>query len=44
VILLDTDVVVWLACDRDQISRKARSAIDDARMNADGLAVSDITP
>jgi PIN domain nuclease of toxin-antitoxin system len=43
VILVDTHVVVWLAFDQDQISRKARSAIDDARKNADGLAISEIT-
>jgi PIN domain nuclease of toxin-antitoxin system len=42
-ILVDTHVVVWLAFDRDQISRKARGAIDDARKNGDGLAISDIT-
>jgi len=43
VILVDTHVVVWLAFDQEQISRKARTAIDDARKNADGLAISDIT-
>jgi PIN domain nuclease of toxin-antitoxin system len=43
VILVDTHVVVWLAFDQDQISRRARTAIDDARQNADGLAISDIT-
>lgn len=42
-ILLDTHVVIWLAFDQEQISRKARNAIDDARKNADGLAISDIT-
>ena len=42
-ILVDTHVVVWLAFDQDQISRKARAAIDNARKNADGLAISDIT-
>jgi PIN domain nuclease of toxin-antitoxin system len=42
-ILVDTHVVVWLAFDQDQISRKARSAIDQARKNAEGLAISDIT-
>ena len=42
-ILVDTHVVVWLAFDQDQISRKARTAIDNARKNADGLAISDIT-
>jgi PIN domain nuclease of toxin-antitoxin system len=43
VILLDTHVVVWLAFDQARISRRARIAIDDARENADGLAISDIT-
>jgi PIN domain nuclease of toxin-antitoxin system len=43
VILVDTHVVVWLAFDQDQISRKARSAIEEARNNAEGLAISDIT-
>ena len=42
-ILVDTHVVVWLAFDQDQVSRKARTAIDGARGNADGLAISDIT-
>jgi PIN domain nuclease of toxin-antitoxin system len=43
VILVDTHVVAWLAFDQDQISRKARAAIDNARRNGDGLAISDIT-
>jgi PIN domain nuclease of toxin-antitoxin system len=43
VILVDTHVVVWLAFDQDQISRKARAAIDNARRSGDGLAVSNIT-
>ncbi len=42
-ILVDTHIGVWLAFDQDQISKTARSAIDDARKNADGLAISDIT-
>lgn len=42
-ILVDTHVVVWLAFDQDQISRKARAAIDNARRSGDGLALSDIT-
>lgn len=42
-ILVDTHVVAWLAFEQDRISRKARSAIDEARKNADGLAISDIT-
>ncbi len=42
-ILVDTHVVVWLAFDQGQLSRKARAAIDDARKSAAGLAISDIT-
>ena len=42
-ILVDTHVVVWLALDQTQLSKKARTAIDDARRNGDGLAISDIT-
>ena len=43
VILVDTHVVVWLAFDQDQLSRKARTAINDSRKNAAALAISDIT-
>jgi len=43
VILVDTHVVVWLAFDQEQISTKGRTAIDNARRNGDGLAISDIT-
>jgi PIN domain nuclease of toxin-antitoxin system len=43
VILVDTHVVVWLAFDPRQISRKAKAAIVAARGNAEGLAISDIT-
>ena len=42
-ILVDTHVVVWLAFDQTQLSKKARAAIDDARRKGDGLAISDIT-
>ena len=42
-ILLDTHVVVWLAFDPSRLSKKARTAIDNARANGDGLAISDIT-
>ncbi len=40
---VDTHVVVWLAFDQTQLSKNARAAIDDARRNGDGLAISDIT-
>jgi PIN domain nuclease of toxin-antitoxin system len=43
VILVDTRVVVWLAFDQKQISNRARIAIDDARKNAEGVAISNIT-
>ena len=42
-ILLDTHVVLWLTTDPAKLSSKARSAIEDARKNGDGLAISDIT-
>ncbi len=42
-ILVDTHVVVWLAFDQNQLSKKARAAIDDARKNGDGLAICDIS-
>ena len=42
-ILVDTHVVIWLAFDANQLSRKARAAIDKARKGGDGLAISDIT-
>jgi PIN domain nuclease of toxin-antitoxin system len=43
VILVDTHVVVWLAFDESRLSAKAKAAIDNARRNGDGLAISDIT-
>lgn len=42
-ILLDTHVVVWLAFEEARISRIAQSAIDEARQNSGGLAISDFT-
>ncbi len=43
VILLDTYVVLWLTTDPTKLSSKGKSAIEDARKNGDGLAISDIT-
>ncbi|MGA2986334.1 MAG: PIN domain-containing protein [Terriglobia bacterium] len=40
---MDTHVVVWLAFDPSRLSKKARTAIDNAREKGDGLAISDIT-
>lgn len=42
-ILLDTHVVVWLAFDKARLSSKAKLAIDDARRQGKGVAISDIT-
>ncbi|MFZ0960260.1 MAG: type II toxin-antitoxin system VapC family toxin [Terriglobia bacterium] len=42
-ILLDTHVVVWLAFDPSRLSQKARTAINHARKNGEGLAISNIT-
>ncbi len=42
-LLLDTHVVLWLALEPGKISRKAKSAIETARQNNDGLALCDIS-
>ena len=42
-ILVDTHVVIWLAFEQNRISKSARTAIDEARKRAEGLAISDIT-
>lgn len=41
--LVDTHVVLWLAFEPDRVSKRARAAIDEARRDGGGLAVSDIT-
>jgi len=43
VILVDTQVVLWLAFHPDRLSKRARAVIDEARKNKDGLAICDIT-
>ena len=42
-LLLDTHVVIWLALEPARLSKRARSAIEQTRQGAEGLAVSDIT-
>jgi PIN domain nuclease of toxin-antitoxin system len=42
-ILLDTHVVIWLAQDYKRISAAAHAAIENARNDDRGLAISDIT-
>jgi PIN domain nuclease of toxin-antitoxin system len=41
--LVDTHVVVWLAFDEVRLSKNAKAAINEARQNGEGLAISDIT-
>jgi PIN domain nuclease of toxin-antitoxin system len=42
-ILLDTHVVIWLGLEPARVSKNARSAIDQARQENTGLAISGIT-
>jgi PIN domain nuclease of toxin-antitoxin system len=42
-ILVDTHVVVWLAFEKDRISKPATSAIEKTRENGEALAISDIS-
>ena len=42
-ILLDTQVVLWLTSDPALLSPKARKTIEQARSNAESLAISDIS-
>ena len=42
-ILLDTHVVLWVKSDSARLSAKARATIENARKDAEGLAISGIT-
>jgi PIN domain nuclease of toxin-antitoxin system len=42
-ILLDTHVVIWLGLEPARVSKNARRAIDQARREGTGLAISGIT-
>jgi PIN domain nuclease of toxin-antitoxin system len=42
-ILLDTHVVIWIAMNPAKISKIARTALDEARANDSGIAISDMT-
>lgn len=42
-ILLDTHVVLWLVSEPERLSKNAKAAIDKARQNGEGLAVSGFT-
>lgn len=43
VILVDRHIVIWPAFSPDMLSAKATKAIDDARSDGEGLAISDIS-
>jgi PIN domain nuclease of toxin-antitoxin system len=43
VILVDTHIIAWLAFAPEELSVRARAAIDRARANGEELAISDIT-
>jgi PIN domain nuclease of toxin-antitoxin system len=42
-ILLDTHVVIWIAMNPAKISKNARTALDKARRDDTGIAISDMT-
>ncbi len=42
-ILVDTHIVLWLTSEPEKLSKKARAAIDEARQNGHGIAVSAFT-
>jgi PIN domain nuclease of toxin-antitoxin system len=42
-ILVDTHVVIWLAFEEARLSKTARAAILETRLNGEGLAISDIS-
>ena len=42
-ILVDTHVVVWLALEPANISKKARAIIEETRHSGEGIAISDIS-
>ena len=42
-ILVDTHIVIWLAFEEVRLSKTARTAILDARLKGEGVAISDIS-
>jgi PIN domain nuclease of toxin-antitoxin system len=42
-ILVDTQVVLWLALEPAKISRKATAVMEETRQSGEGLAISDMT-
>jgi PIN domain nuclease of toxin-antitoxin system len=42
-ILVDTHIVLWLTSEPEKLSKRAKDAIDEARQNGEGIAVSAFT-
>ena len=42
-ILVDTNIVLWVAFDADRLSKKATETLEEARRTGLGLAISDMT-
>ena len=42
-ILFDTHVLLWLSAAPSKLSSKAKAAIENARKNGEGMAISDVT-
>jgi len=42
-ILLDTNIVLWVAFDAERLSKRAKETLDEARRTGQGLAISDMT-
>jgi PIN domain nuclease of toxin-antitoxin system len=42
-ILADTHIVLWLTSEPEKLSKRAKDALDEARQNGDGIAISAFT-
>ena len=42
-ILLDTNIVLWVAFDAERLSKRAKETLEEARRTGQGLAISDMT-
>jgi PIN domain nuclease of toxin-antitoxin system len=42
-ILVDTHIVLWLTSEPEKLSKRAKDALDEARQNGDGIAISAFT-
>jgi PIN domain nuclease of toxin-antitoxin system len=42
-ILVDTHIVLWLTSEPEKLSKRAKDALDEARQNGEGIAISAFT-